>query len=135
MVNFKFIGFWQEYTQNPNHPLFANINIGVDDANKSIFLHYLNNYCKFLFGYRRLGINLLNTQDEISAYSFYSDGVWVWSSALIYYLDKHNIALPIEFTSHILANIDDEQIVSEIMNKEFINNIHSAVRYEMRFFT
>ncbi len=49
--------------------------------------------------------NCIFTGENIEHFDTHlTDGKWIWSADIIYYIEKHNYILPIDFLSHIRKN-------------------------------
>jgi hypothetical protein len=55
--------------------------------------------------------------EEVPALNVLSDGTWVWSGALIYYVEQYHVRLPEEFLDHAeaagwqIGQIQDEEAI------------------------
>jgi hypothetical protein len=125
------IGFWRELTKDPKHPSIFKENMGVVDTNKPLYLEYLNTG-KIVLAIRTVGIDVLsNKPKNIFAYNFYTDGIWVWSSALMYYVKEYDMQLPKAFIDHILNQKGVMTPVSLTVSEQ--NELCAQISAEMKY--
>lgn len=113
------IGFWQEYTNNLLTPsIFDHVIEDVESNVKDKYLNYLNAGRMFL-GVREVLECALDSTKDVSPHNIiYTDGKWIWSSGLAYYVDHYNFFLPKEFTQYMKEqqytvpnlNLEDDDI-------------------------
>lgn len=63
---------------------------------------------------------LKNPPVEIDTYDELSDGVWLWSTTLIYYFYHYNLALPLDFLDHM----KEQSWVCHQLTEEEIDSIN-----------
>ena len=71
---------------------------------KELVLRYLKNG-KVVATAAGRAYDFLTGEEILGEYLLYSDGVFEWSSSLIYYFEKYNIKLEGDFISHVLSKV------------------------------
>lgn len=96
------IGFYREYTRD-----LADISVlSLKDGDKQDISDQVLNYLKngyFVEGQRE-SFTCPLTGRVIIPNIIYTDGVWIWTTGLIFYVENFNIALPDEFLNHMHIN-------------------------------
>lgn len=99
-----YIGAFREIEENSAYPSIRESLSSTPHPDKSRILRYLNNgHLHFASsGYHDDVINPTNI--EFIPNQSRTDGVYGWSDAAIYYVDKYNLILPDEFIQHMKKN-------------------------------
>jgi hypothetical protein len=123
----KFIGFWKEYTKKETDPSIQDFLAGnkfPTELEMNQIIDYLK-AGKFILS-DRLVTRSTVTNERFDPHTIYTDGEWIWTSALIYYINKMNIEPPKDFLRHINSktvlpkNLDfSKEILSELSDRAY----------------
>lgn len=115
--NLKKLGFWKEYTSNPEDESILNAKFDIENLYKKRILEYLNSGIEILL---TRGAKRCKLDEKIFAPhgKIYFDGYWIWSEGLIYYFEKHGLKLPSDFLNFLENNNYSIQIKKENLNED-----------------
>ena len=108
MTKFKIFGFFDFYARTNKTKVkleLSELKRDVPHPMEQNILHYLNGGHFIAY---ELGVvkDFLNQQEGIVLLGpyIYTDGTWVWSSDVMYYVEKYHIQLPDDFLAHMAKN-------------------------------
>jgi len=97
------IGFWKEYTKHSTDNSIFKETLNKKNSDKKDILKYLNSGVKIL-SVREVHRCVFSGKIFGALVNIYTDGVWIWTEGLIYYLENYDILLPSLFLEHLTAN-------------------------------
>jgi hypothetical protein len=59
--------------------------------------------------------------------AFHSDGTWVWSNAITYYVEQYNVHLPPPFTQLILEAREPPSSLTDALRDEAMSVAHASI--------
>ena len=100
----KKIGFYREYTESSKDPSVFELDISGKNQINTKILNYLKTGVEVC--YFRNAARCRLSGEYFGPYStIYTDGEWIWTSGLIFYVEKYNIKLPEDFLHTIVDNL------------------------------
>lgn len=104
MTQLRLIGYWIESLSDTKYFAPQDFVRALDESQKERLTRYLRqgttfeayrgySWCRFYCGVG--GVEMGNSE--------LTDGHWLWPSGLVHYVAHHDVALPDEFISHVLA--------------------------------
>ena len=76
-----------------------------DDDKKNKIINYLKGG-EILYISPGIGIDVISGEKTLKLRKeLHSDGIYEWSGKLVYYIERYNIRLPIDFEKHILDKV------------------------------
>lgn len=102
MTEFKYLGFWKEYSRNEKHPSIYELkNEDVSTGYNEQVVEYLNKGI-VIFGAAYTEISKISGEEIAPSKKIYTDGEWFWTTEFIYYYKRYNFLLPREFLNKII---------------------------------
>lgn len=96
------VGFYHELEPEAARAALQTLQRSAPSPNHSKVLEFLRGG-KHVGSTMMLATDLLSENgDVIDSIKLFSDGVWIWPSYLIYYMEKYYIELPEPFVLHAL---------------------------------
>lgn len=100
----QLLGFIREYEQNNSLKKFKEYKLFEKNSRKAQVLKYLRNGIPIATKMHIIE-SLKNDDDTIlGGIIYFSDGFWIWTNYYIYYLDRYDMEIDIDFINHLHNN-------------------------------
>lgn len=103
-MNLRQVGFFHRMPKDQALSLLRRLQSEGPEPNEQLVLAYLKGGTPLFLIPAKTRDLLVDGACLIAAPHVYTDGVWVWTADVAYYVERHHIAVPTELRSRMEAN-------------------------------
>ena len=121
----KFFAFRYDKNYDLKPSLLSMVDEKYDFKDKDKFIVYLKNNVNGLAGYMGEFTCLMDPDHIAYSESYNTDGVWVWTTQMIHYIECHHLVIPEDFRAHIEKN----NFIMPVLTEEKLEAIVEKLPY------